>query len=133
MKIRAPDPEVQTDPILPMINVVFLLLIFFMLAGALHRIEALDVEPPVSASERSEVDQDAVVLVGADGRLAFGDTELDELDLQLRVLDLLAAQPETEIRLKADSRVEADRVIEVMELLSGVGVDEVIMLTLEPK
>ncbi|WP_282605556.1 biopolymer transporter ExbD [Pelagibius sp. Alg239-R121] len=133
MKISAPEPEAESDPILPMINVVFLLLIFFMLAGALHRIEAFDVEPPVSESELPEVDQDSVVLVSADGRLAFGDDELDELDLQLKVLDLLAAQPEAKIRLKADGQVDARRVIEVMELLSSVGVDEVLMLTLEPE
>ncbi len=133
MKISTPEPEVETDPILPMINVVFLLLIFFMLAGALHRIEALDIAPPVSESEIQEVDKDTVVLVSADGRLAFGDTEIDELDLQLKILDLLAAQPEVKIRLKADGQADARRVIEVMKLLSSVGVEEIVMLTLKPK
>ena len=133
MQINAPESAVEGDPILPMINVVFLLLIFFMLAGSLTRIDALDVEPPTSQSELLDVDQDSVVLVSADGRLAMGDSELDDLDMQLKVLDFLDKYPGSVIRLKADGRVEAGRVIEVMELLSNVGVSEVVMLTLEPE
>ena len=102
MEIRPPDSGYHPDPILPMINVVFLLLIFFMLAGALHAIDVLDVDPPRSDSELPRSELESVVLVAADGRLAMGESELDELDVQLKVQDLLAESPDTVIRLKAD-------------------------------
>jgi len=133
MEIRPPESDYQPDPILPMINVVFLLLIFFMLAGALHAIDVLDVEPPRSESDLPRAELDSVVLVGADGRLAMGEHEVDELDLQLKVQDLLATRPDAVIRLKADGEVAATRVVEVMELLAAVGVEQVMMLTLEPE
>ncbi len=132
MEIRPPDSDYQPDPILPMINVVFLLLIFFMLAGALHAIDVLDVEPPRSDSELPRAELESAVLIGADGRLAMGETEVDALALQLRVQDLLAARPDSVIRLKADGEVAAARVVEVMELLAAVGAERVMLLTLEP-
>ena len=43
---RKPDSE---ERVLPLINVVFLLLIFFMLAGRLSEAELFEVTPPESA------------------------------------------------------------------------------------
>jgi len=46
---RRPDPT--EERVLPLINVVFLLLIFFMLAGSLSVTEPFDIEPPASQSQ----------------------------------------------------------------------------------
>ncbi len=133
MQIQPPEHEEEFDPILPMINVVFLLLIFFMLAGALHAVDTFEVTPPTSVSETDVEDQEGLVLIGADGRLAVKGELVDETDLQLAVSDMLAERPETLIRLKADNRVDAVRVVEDMELLEAVGVERLILLTLEPE
>ncbi len=133
MQIQPPEQGEELDPILPMINVVFLLLIFFMLAGALHAVDVFEVTPPTSVSETDAMDEEGVVLVGADGQLAIKGAVVDETDLQLAVSDMLAARPEALIRLKADNRVDAVRVVEVMELLEAVGVERLILLTLEPE
>ena len=133
MQLVPPEPREEPDNILPLINVVFLLLIFFMMVGALHAIDAFDVQPPTSASEQGVEDGEMVVLIGEDGRLALGEKEVDDLDLQLGISDLLAERPSAVIRIKADGRVEAVRVIEVMEMLEAVGIQRVILLTLEPE
>ena len=124
--------EEEADNILPMINVVFLLLIFFIMTGALHAVDYFNVNPPSSSSEFEGSLNDTVILVGGDGRLAIDNKEVDEVDLQLSVSDKLSTNTGAIFRIKADGRVDAARVVEVMELIEAVGVRRVMLLTLEP-
>lgn len=133
MQLPAPEHGPEQDNLLPLINIVFLLLIFFMLTGALHAIDYFELRPPTSASEAAAQDDFPVVLVNSAGELAIDNVAVDETDLQLKILDTLAERPDVVVRLKADGQVDAVRVVEVMELLEAVGVQLVILLTLEPE
>ncbi len=132
MQLQLRKQEEEPDTILPLINVVFLLLIFFIMTGALHAVDYFNVNPPSSSSEFQASLDDTVILVGADGRLAIDNKEVDEVDLQLSVSDKLAANAGAVFRIKADGRVDAARVVEVMELIEAVGVRRVLLLTLGP-
>ena len=125
-------PQEEPDTILPLINVVFLLLIFFIMTGALHAVDFFNVDPPTSTSDAAGSLDQTVILIGGDGRIAIGNQEVDETDLQLTVSDRLAANADAIIRIKADGRVDAVRVVEIMELIEAVGVRRVLLLTLGP-
>jgi biopolymer transport protein ExbD len=116
------------EGIIPLINVVFLLLIFFMLAGKLSQIDPFEVTPPDSASESLPDGSTLTVLVGADGRIAFDGkpVKLEELAALLAGRD---GQDGAVLRLKADQQAEADRVIEVMESLRAAGIEKLSLLT----
>ena len=132
MQLKFEIQEEEPDSILPLINVVFLLLIFFIMTGALHAVDYFNVNPPSSSSEFQTSLDDTIILVGGDGRVAIDNKEVDEVDLQLSVSDKLAANAGAIFRIKADGRVDAARVVEVMELIEAVGVRRVMLLTLEP-
>ena len=113
--------------ILPLINVVFLLLIFFMVVGHLAAADPFHIEPPASASEAEPGDPGHVVLVGTDGRIAVDGVTTDEDGLK----DVLAGLPETQdIRLKADGAVSAVRLVQVMETMRAGGVTKLHLLTI---
>lgn len=132
MQLPVQEHEEETDTVLPLINVVFLLLIFFIMTGALHAVDYFNVNPPSSSSEFPGSLDDTVILVSGDGRVAIDNKEVDEIDLQLSVSDKLTANAGTLFYIKADGRVDAARVVEVMELIEAVGVRRVMLLTLEP-
>ncbi len=132
MQFQSGKQEEEPDRVLPLLNVVFVLLIFFIMTGALHAVDYFNVNPPSSSSEFQASLDDTVILVGADGRLAIDNREVDEVDLQLSVSDKLAANAGPVFRIKTDGRVDAARVVEVMELIEAVGVRRVMLLTLEP-
>ena len=112
---------------LPLINVVFLLLIFFILSGRLASVDPFQTEPPRSTSEGLTQEPQMVVHVGADGRLALDGTIMDENGLRAAV----ARQgPPRTMHLKADGRAGAVRVVAVMELLRSAGVEKLDLLTL---
>jgi biopolymer transport protein ExbD len=132
MRLPFPEPKEEPDTVLPLINVVFLLLIFFIMTGALTAVDYFNVNPPSSSSEIQGSLDDTIILVGSDGRIAIGNKEMDGADMQLAILDRLAANSGAVVRIKADGRVDAARVVEIMELIEAVGVGRVLLLTLEP-
>lgn len=117
------------ERVLPLINVVFLLLIFFMLAGRLVANDPLDVTPPQSASEGPAELREQVVYVGGDGRLAFDGSVLDKAALKAAVTARLADATDRRVRLKADGGAEAVQVVAVLELLREAGVEILTLLT----
>ncbi|MBK1674328.1 hypothetical protein CKO35_13655 [Ectothiorhodospira shaposhnikovii] len=133
-------PEYSGKPpeenLIPLINIVFLLLIFFMVAGALTAQDVFEVEAPDSSHEAGVDDEGWLVLLGRDGRLALDDEELDADTLKLRLQAGMEARGESPdkkgeplVRIKADQTASTDELMDLMELLRAAGVDEVRLLT----
>lgn len=133
MRIRRPPSPATAENILPMINVVFLLLIFFMLAGALQTADLYEIDPLTSRSEATADQMEAVVLIDRLGRFAFDGVEIDGQSLRDAISAQLALRPEAVVRLKADGRVSTPRVVEMMELMRDAGAERLVLLTLEPE
>ncbi|KAA5604085.1 biopolymer transporter ExbD [Roseospira marina] len=118
------------ERILPLINVVFLLLIFFMLAGTLSAMDPFEITPPRSASSGEDNPRDIVVLVGADGRLALDGTPVAEADFEAALAAQLTESEGARVRLKADGHADATHVVALMERLRAAGVTRVLLLTI---
>ena len=84
MQFSKPRARPKADSIVPMINVVFLLLIFFMMTARITQPAPFDVTPPKAQSEQEPQDA-ATLYVAADGQLGLdgqsGDTVWDALAL----------------------------------------------------
>ncbi|WP_432695922.1 ExbD/TolR family protein [Marinobacterium sp. YM272] len=109
------------DNMIPLINVVFLMLIFFMIAGQISKTDALETSPPESVNERKLSDSESIeLLVSADGTLFIGDQPVsrDELTeaLNQRVEQVEDVSSLT-VRIKADADLP---VAELKPLLSRV-------------
>ncbi len=116
--------------ILPLINIIFLLLIFFMLAGQFSAFEPFPVEPPRSATRQPPETQETTILMDPGGRLALDGVLVDAETLKRSIADRLAAGDTLEVRFKADGMADATHVVAVMELLRDAGLDRLDLLTL---
>ncbi|MGH1370041.1 MAG: biopolymer transporter ExbD [Maritimibacter sp.] len=84
------------EPILPMINVVFLLLVFFLLTARLAPPTPVEIDPPQAAGGAQEGVADTLYIT-ADATIYFeGATGQDALDL------LAQAEGEESLRLNVD-------------------------------
>lgn len=125
---RVPDQDAR---VLPLINIVFLLLIFFLITGHMSAQGPFEMEPVQSATTGFPQLEELTVFMRADGRLALADGPLtaDELEALIRM-----RRAETEagirVRLQADGRTEATRVVAVMERMRTAGMDRLELLTL---
>lgn len=135
-RARKVDSE---ERILPLINVVFLLLIFFMLAGRLAASDLFRVDPPESAAadEASTADAqrepEVLILLAADGRLALDGAPVERQALTSAVAARLAEAPRARVVLKADGAAEAGAVVDLMESLRDAGVSDLELFAQSPQ
>ena len=133
-KLRRPRRGQEMEGTLPLINVVFLLLVFFMVAGALERLDAFQVDAPRADANDTTRPERNVVLIGADGRLAYEDRIVPgPEDLGATVAEARAlAGPEAldaPLTVKADAAADAAFVVGVLEALRSAGVRRVSLMT----
>lgn len=124
MKFPRPVRERDSESgLIPLINVVFLLLIFLMLSGSLSQRDVFPVEPPTADSGAPLPSEPLVLLVAADGRLAVAGRQVSEAEL-LALVGPEAGDAARALSLKADAGVEAATLVALLEKLrrSGVGV-----------
>jgi biopolymer transport protein ExbD len=114
------------DGVLPLINVVFLLLIFFMVAGRLAAGDPFRIEPLRAAAEGAPPEGEPLLLVAADGRLALDGEAVERAALPGRLAG--AAR----LRVKADAAADSVAVARLLAELRAAGVGEA-RLMVEPR
>ena len=121
-------PRNDEERILPLINIVFLLLIVFMLAGQLNASDPFRIEPPFSISEGQAKERGMTILMDASGRLALDGAVIEAAALKEEVAARVAGGSIGEVRLKADGEVDAAKVVALLELLRDAGVETLQLL-----
>lgn len=130
MKFSSQPEERRLDlTVLPMVNIVFLLLIFFMLVGRIAPTGELDVSPPVSPSGQFESGQSLRVEIGSTKEMALDGRRVDTTELIVTLTDILRQDPATQIQLKADADLDANHLIRIMEILRLIGVGKLTLVT----
>ena len=124
----ATPPRRAAENIVPMINVVFLLLIFFLMSAQIAPPDPIDVTVPDSTSEAAPLDPNALY-VGADGTLAYGGATGDAA-LVDRVAALAAlSDHQGVLPLRADAALPATQLAALLPKLAAAGVDGVELIT----
>lgn len=118
--------------LVPLINVVFLLLIFFLVAGTIGKIEIVPIDPPMADSGKILDEGHVVILLGKYEELIIDDELVMMEDIIPIVSKALKNYPEKIITLKADSGVPAKRLIEVMDLVKAAGGLNLSLVTQSP-
>lgn len=130
MKFSSQPQERRLDlTVLPMVNIVFLLLIFFMLVGRIAPTGELDVSPPVSPSGQIESGRSLRVEIGSTKEMALDGRRVDTTELIVTLTDILRQDPATQIQLKADADLDANHLIRIMEILRLIGVGKLTLVT----
>lgn len=118
---RRPRPP---ENVVPLINVVFLLLIFFMLTGTLRPPEAAQQELPTTASESTTATERErpVLVLDAAGRVEHAGRILSQAELR----DWSAAEG---LEIRADRKVPARVLLPLLASLEQAGVPRVDLVT----
>lgn len=98
-----------------MTDIVFLLLIFFMLTSTLVTSSALDIVLPKSKAQ-SVKRQDVTVSIHADWTIKVNEEKVSESELERMLLRTVGAIPEAVIILNADESVPTGMTVKVMDI-----------------
>ena len=129
---RRREPPSQDNSMIPLINVVFLMLAFFMIAGQIQRSDAVRMEPPESLSRETQGEYTATLLITARQSLYLNDTPVrrEQLSGEIRRLLETAADPQSvRVLVKADASLPATELRLVLARLRAAGLLRVSLAT----
>lgn len=136
MKFRDPPGRKPEENLLPMINVVFLLLIFFLISARLTPPEPFSVAPP-EARAAEEARGDFNLFLSASGQIGFRDVIGEDAlvavtaakDDYCRTSDCMA-EPAV-LTLRADAGLEAAELAQLMPRLATMGFTRIELVATE--
>ncbi len=126
MKFRSrSEPHVVGFQIAPMVDVLLVLLCFFILTWSFARKEMeLDVKVPAAENGREpslEVNQ-SVVNIRADGAIIMSAKEITYDDFRERMVNAVRVNPDYSIIIRGDKATPYDFVAKVLDICNGAGI-----------
>ena len=115
------------DQLIPLINIVFLLLIFFLVAGQVEQQSAQAVQPPVLDQESLSQRLDKHFLVTSAGDIFYGGEQI-----RLQQLDSFVEKQATnldEIIVKADRNITAEKLSPLLRALNTTSSQKIRFVT----
>ncbi len=110
----------------PMIDVVFLLLIFFMVSTTFNVAASLKLELPQSHTTTEEQPpKQLVVSIDQDGKLFVQREPVEDKDLRRRILNVTKGSKTFPVILRADAEARHKRVVLVMDTLQQLGLTRI--------
>lgn len=121
----------------PLIDVVFLLLIFFMVSTTFTRETQLRVELPEAVASPSEaVADELVILIEADGSYAIDGERLARSDIETLLEAIRSRQsgdPDQRIVIAADAKTSHENVVRAMDATGRLGLSNLTITTQAPE
>ena len=118
----------------PLIDVVFLLLIFFMLASEFTDFKTIDMISP----NQSEVDQPKsnlplIINLSEKGVINIDSKEVSFNKLTQTVKDKLSNKKETKIIISTPHDTKVNILIKIVDTMRGLGIENIALITKEKK
>ncbi|WP_100639121.1 ExbD/TolR family protein [Marinobacter salexigens] len=135
MKLSATTPSkdlASDDNLVPLINIVFLMLIFFMVAGQITASDAVKVQAPESLTAARGEEHSVTILVAANSAMYLDNLEVSP-DLLVEKLESLLGEADTpdevSVLVKADAALPVDELQKVLRHIKKAGLLKVALLT----
>ena len=116
-------------PMSSLIDIVFLLLIYFLLTTNFMVDEAIDLKLPQARSAAPQIEKQITVYVAQDGRVLVGREQVPEARLFAHLKGLIAGRKDARVIIKADRRVILNRAVKVMDLAKAAGAENLYLAT----
>jgi biopolymer transport protein ExbD len=129
MQLSNGRPRRVTLDLTPLIDVVLMLVIFFMLTTTFVLSPGVQVDLPQGSSLQEPRESDAIITITKDGAVYFQDAQVSLETLQAVLQRAKSQQPRLRVVMKADTVVQHGRVVAVMDIAKLVGIERLAIAT----
>lgn len=131
MQFRRQKSHINLNPDLtPLIDTVFLLLIFFMVSTSFAAIRyGIKVNLPTATTAREKVEEDIIISITKDNHIFLGKKWIKEKDLVNLLKKRLTTYKKDIVIINADKETRHGKVVEVMDLVRQAGITKLGILT----
>lgn len=130
---RSNRPRRPSINLASLIDVMFLLIIFFMVSTVFRNSAGIDITLPAAATSAEQQEAPYEIFIQDSGAITFRDTpgiSMDVLESEMKAL--LAAEPDARLALSADENADYKSFIAVIDLARRVGGEKLIIRTQLP-
>ncbi|MCS7184829.1 MAG: biopolymer transporter ExbD [bacterium] len=120
------EPKIDTTPLADM---MFLILLFFILSGWVVEILGLKINLPKGEVREIKPSKQVLITITKDKEFYFENSKVGYDELIYRVKVLAKSDPSRQILIKSDRSIEYGFVIELLDILKKNGVERIGLLT----
>jgi len=132
MNLLQKPPKKIALNITPLIDVLFILIIFFTVSSTFLEQPGIELKLPDAESSKTHTAQKVIVYVADDETVFLNDAAVSLDNLAELAKTMLAEQNEKHVVLRADEQVDHGIVIHIMDLLRKRGIYKIIISTEKP-
>ncbi len=115
------------DNLLPLVNIIFLLLIFFMIAGVVQKQKELyEVELGTAVIENYIDSDDKTIFIRKDGAIVFDGKGISDSELKTYLKDI---EDKEKLVIAADGKITSERLNKILLILTRENIERIILLT----
>jgi biopolymer transport protein ExbD len=133
MNLQPGDTDEPEINLTPLIDVVFLLLIFFMVSTTFEHQSRIQIELPEATADAAAEEEDKLeILVDAQGRYFIGDQQVINSELKTLMTAIRKAvgnRGELPVTIRADANTPHQAVIRVLDATSQLGLTHISLAT----
>lgn len=137
MNLRTPRREEPDLNLIPLIDVVFMLLIFFMVTTTFNRDSGLQIELPTADAEQTEPKADTIeITIDAEGRYYVNQQALinTQMDTLKRAIEQTAGERrDMPFIISADAKTPHQAVVSAMDAAAQLGFVRITFATQQAK
>ena len=126
------EKELISINITPLIDIVFLLLVFFMLATSF--IQKSTIEVNLSSEKTTEVDNkknNVVLILNKKGQVYLNKKLINISNIRNEITNIIEKNPKYKILIKSHKKIAVQKVIRLIEEVRLAGTDNIKLINLE--
>ena len=128
MKLRRTSRIPHSETIIALIDVVFFLLVFFMLIGRMDATAPFDVVPPQAQTGRDMPAGGLTLAISEDGELALDGRKILATALASALAESLEKDPALRLRINAHREANLRHVLPHVSQAEAIGIPDVILV-----
>ncbi len=115
--------------LVPLINIVFLLLIFFMLSGTISKKDFFPVDPPSSYTSSDAESPEITLLISDKNKISYDNSYITENELESLLLNKMKNINIEEVLIKADGNGSTGTLSNVINIIRSTGIKRAAIIT----
>ncbi len=123
---RLPKEEEDNElNLTPMLDVVFILLIFFIVTTSFVKETGIDVNRPSATTAEKKSQGNILIAINANGDIWIDNREIDIRAVRANIQVLKASYPQSSVIIQSDQDASTGRLVKVMDQVRLAGVQNI--------